>query len=347
MSKLGIEARVGAFVLAALAVLAGFVLALGDFSLAPGVRIYADFAFTGGLQEGAPVMMSGVRVGRVDSLDLLRSDSVPAPAAVSPGLGRGQKPLVRATIELDEAALDLLGTNSIWQVGTQGIIGENYLEVTPGATAGAPLQDGAALRGVDAPRLHVMALQLSSVLSTLSALLGTEGAEPSDVGASLGSLVQTVNSLVTDRQGELGQALDDLIASASELRALVAETRAALGQGKLDELMGGGQQVVNTLRRDLPDLLQRATETLAAVEVLSQRTSQAVDPEAVAAIVADLRTASQRLAGLSREAEQIMGKVRRGEGTVGGLIQDPQIYDDLKEMLRDLKRHPWKFLWRD
>jgi len=39
--------------------------------------------------------------------------------------------------------------------------------------------------------------------------------------------------------------------------------------------------------------------------------------------------------------------MRRGEGTVGALLADEEIYDDLKEMLRELKTHPWRFFWRE
>jgi phospholipid/cholesterol/gamma-HCH transport system substrate-binding protein len=39
--------------------------------------------------------------------------------------------------------------------------------------------------------------------------------------------------------------------------------------------------------------------------------------------------------------------VRKGKGTAGALLVDPQIYDDLKELVRDLKRNPWKFFWKE
>ena len=34
-------------------------------------------------------------------------------------------------------------------------------------------------------------------------------------------------------------------------------------------------------------------------------------------------------------------------GSVGALVMDEAIYDDLQEMVRDLKHNPWKFLWRE
>ena len=39
--------------------------------------------------------------------------------------------------------------------------------------------------------------------------------------------------------------------------------------------------------------------------------------------------------------------VRAGRGTVGALLMDEEIYDDLQEMVRDLKHNPWKFFWRE
>ena len=31
----------------------------------------------------------------------------------------------------------------------------------------------------------------------------------------------------------------------------------------------------------------------------------------------------------------------------GALLVEQQIYDDLKELVRDLKRNPWKFFWKE
>ena len=43
----------------------------------------------------------------------------------------------------------------------------------------------------------------------------------------------------------------------------------------------------------------------------------------------------------------LVGKMKNGEGTVGQMLQDEEIYDDLKELIRDLKQHPWKLIWED
>jgi phospholipid/cholesterol/gamma-HCH transport system substrate-binding protein len=47
------------------------------------------------------------------------------------------------------------------------------------------------------------------------------------------------------------------------------------------------------------------------------------------------------------DVQAMVHNVRRGEGTLGGFVNDAQIYDDVKELMRDLRRNPWKFFWRD
>ena len=50
---------------------------------------------------------------------------------------------------------------------------------------------------------------------------------------------------------------------------------------------------------------------------------------------------------VAADAQSIVQHIKKGEGTVGALVMDEAIYDDVQEMVRDLKHNPWKFLWRE
>ena len=39
--------------------------------------------------------------------------------------------------------------------------------------------------------------------------------------------------------------------------------------------------------------------------------------------------------------------LRAGKGTAGALLVKEDIYADLRELIRDLKRNPWKFFWKE
>jgi phospholipid/cholesterol/gamma-HCH transport system substrate-binding protein len=351
MAQTGIEARVGIFVIAAVLVLVGFVLMLGDFSLQPGYQVFADYAYAGGLQAGAPVKLSGVRVGRVAEIELLTRQVTPGPAAGVPELGREEAPRVRARLILDNEAKPLVTPDVRFYIGMQGLIGEAYVELDPGRDnlQEVPLGEGASVRGVDAPRLHVVALQVSAIVNTLGAIAGIEH----EVGLkklseSLTAFMDTVGGIAKERRGELSQAVADSAGVAADLKVVSAKLRAALEDGdSLRNLLRDGSATAGLLRRDLPVLMERASSSLAAIDKLSAKVAAAAGEADVAELVKELKTTLDNLNQVTLDARKVMDTIRRGQGSIGGMVTDPQVYDDLKDFLRDLKKNPWKLLWRE
>lgn len=348
MSSLSLEVRVGTFVLAALAAMVAFIMALGDFRLTPGYEVHADFAYAGGLQDGAPVKMSGIQVGTVTGLSVLVDAAEPPAASPIGELGRALVPLVRADLVLDREYSRLITEGTQLFIGTQGVVGESYVELRPGPRDGTAVAAGGAIRGVDAPRLHVAALQGALLLDALGSLVGLHQDPNTGGGGAARSLLGAVGGPISERRTGLGKTLGDLAAAASDLRSFAAQGREALGDGsQLRALIQDARGSATLLRTELPALLERANTSLAAVEQLATKTNQAVDARQVEEFLADLQKTMQHLEKVALDAEKVMSTIRRGQGTVGGLVTDPQVYDDMREVLRDLKRNPWKLFWRD
>ncbi|NRD53251.1 hypothetical protein [Corallococcus exiguus] len=54
-----------------------------------------------------------------------------------------------------------------------------------------------------------------------------------------------------------------------------------------------------------------------------------------------------RLEQIATKADRILGQLDSGLGTGGALRKDPALYDELKTLATDLRKHPWKILWKD
>ena len=63
-------------------------------------------------------------------------------------------------------------------------------------------------------------------------------------------------------------------------------------------------------------------------------------------ITSNLSDASGQAKVIAGDAQALVERVKSGKGTVGALVMDEALYDDLQEMLRDLKHNPWKFFWK-
>lgn len=102
------EVRVGALVLFGFATFIALLFWLTDRRVgAQGVRVTVRFDNVAGLDQGDPVMVSGVKVGRVEGVRLQRGGKVDVILNVT----RDQRPRIDATASI--AALDFLGSKFI------------------------------------------------------------------------------------------------------------------------------------------------------------------------------------------------------------------------------------------
>jgi phospholipid/cholesterol/gamma-HCH transport system substrate-binding protein len=117
---------VGVFILLGIAALSylAFRLARLELFTSPGYTIHADFDDISGLKVGDPVEIAGVPVGKVTAISLHGSR-----ADVSMQLNKG--------VEVDSDAIAAIKTN--------GIIGDKYVSIAPGA-GDKVLKNGDTLR---------------------------------------------------------------------------------------------------------------------------------------------------------------------------------------------------------
>jgi len=59
-----------------------------------------------------------------------------------------------------------------------------------------------------------------------------------------------------------------------------------------------------------------------------------------------LRKTFENLSAVTGNFNQMMVQINKGEGTIGKLLYDNSIYEDLQGLSADLKQNPWKLLYR-
>lgn len=97
-------------------------------------------------------------------------------------------------------------------------------------------------------------------------------------------------------------------------------------------------------------LMESTYETVEGLQQAVSSVNQVLgDPqtqESLRGTVANSKEATAQLTLFLTQANQIMEKINRGEGTVGQLLTKDDLYKDLKALTEDLKAHPWKLFFR-
>ncbi len=349
MKGLSLEAKVGLLILTAAVLLGAFLFVLGGVSFEDTYSVYVDFDNPGSVQPGAAVRVAGVKVGTIEEVTYLGRRLDPE---------TGRRPLVRFRLSIHEDVRETIHAcapqadgrctgGALFYVTSQGVLGEQFIAVDPGDPEGPPLPDGAIVEGVDPPRLD------------LALALGYE-------------LLEMVVGGVRDNREELGTLVDDLVALISGLRALVVDNRGDL-DSIVDNVRTLSEESVSTLRAARESYVdgerpQRIMRNIDRTVALVDREApglvrdvgsaarganeliETVGPEPrrpIQSTIASAERIATRADTTMAEAEEIVRHVREGRGTVGALLMDEEIYDDLQELIRDLKHNPWKFFWRE
>jgi phospholipid/cholesterol/gamma-HCH transport system substrate-binding protein len=115
MERTGRDLWVGLFILAGLAAIAFLSVSLGGASYRGpgGLELIATFDQVGGLKPRAPVVVSGVKVGQVAEIQLADD--------------------LRARVRMDVDAQLELPTDTAASILTSGVLGDQYIELEPGA----------------------------------------------------------------------------------------------------------------------------------------------------------------------------------------------------------------------
>ncbi len=330
--------KVVALLASAAALLAALLVALGHVSFARGWRFYADFDFSGNIQTGAPVKVSGIRVGKVEEIRFMGGE-------IDPRTGRRVQ--VRLTVWVEDRVKDAIRGDADLYVNTAGVLGEQYLEIVPGTREKPPLAAFAIVRGVDPPRTDLIVARLYEFLDSITRLLHDDRDLIRDFLKSGASVVRTVDGLLVENREELGTLVVALDAFTRESTALVRSLRSGVGDAAtLRATLANVEKLSAAISRDIDPLIAKSKRALDGVGDLGavvgpgQRESLRRTLDALGGI-------SDRVGKVTTDAQLLVADLRAGKGTAGSVLKDDQLYDDIKEMVRDLKRNPWKFLWRE
>jgi phospholipid/cholesterol/gamma-HCH transport system substrate-binding protein len=182
-------ARLGAFIVVTLAVLAIGVFIIGskEYLFSSTYKLKAQFDNVAGLATGADVEVGGVHSGTVQSIDLPHKP--------------GEK--VTVVMNLDKSTHEIIKRDSVATIETEGLLGNQFLAISFGSTGQADVRDGDTIPSEPPLLMADMLKKASGILdSSQDAVENTTQATAhlKSVSAKIDSGQGTVGALVNDKQ---------------------------------------------------------------------------------------------------------------------------------------------------
>lgn len=288
---------VGTFVLVALGALAVSILSLTTERGLFGVeyRLRAPFDNVLGLQVGAPVWLAGKDVGRVDTIQFT-------------GGGDADASPILAILAIDADVQDFIRSDSVASIGTIGVLGDSYVELTVGSATAEVLHEGDELTTLTHVNMNQAMAKVTAAVDSFRVLSenlneAVEAFGEHDGGAKLAQAVEAASeAMLAVRDGNgLIHALIYRDFGVDGLRSL---ERSLVAMESVMGEIANGDGILHTLIYERPR-----------------------DQD----VVNQVATAAARV-------NNILGKIDQGEGTVGLLVNDPSLYEDLQTLVGGAQR---------
>ena len=339
----GLEFKVGLLILVSTAILVGFIFILGNFSLRSGYTIYVDYDYIGALQPGAPVKVSGIKVGKVESVEFLGGKQ---------DAKTGKRVQVRVAAWIEDRAKDSVRGDAEFFINTAGVLGEQYLEIVPGHDWDHPaIAPDSIIHGPpavhDPPRTDLVVARLYEVLDGVSSVLHDDRDAIKNLLSNSANAVAELNKLLVERREDIGNLIVAAGDVAKEAKTTLAKVNNGLGDGRpVAALLADADTTLKSAQTSLTTLTPPAQALMSdATRVTGLITEQRIDTAIGAADKA--ATAAGKAGGLIDNVNGMVTDLRAGKGTAGALLSRDELYSDLRELIRDLKRNPWKFFWKE
>ena len=182
-------ARLGAFIVVTLAVLAAGVFVIGskEYLFRSTYQLKAQFDNVAGLAEGADVQVGGVHSGTVHGIELPHKP--------------GEK--VTVVMELDKSTHEIIKQDSVASIETEGVLGNQYVAISFGSAGQAEVKNGEIIQSEPPLLMADLLKKTSGILDSSqqaihNATLAT--AHLNSVSAKIDSGQGTVGALVNDKQ---------------------------------------------------------------------------------------------------------------------------------------------------
>ena len=335
--------RVGLFVFAGLMLAGLVVLLIGRENrlFERQVKYRVLFTNVDGLTEQSPVWIGGRAVGKVSAI--VFSDNL-------------ADTRIEARLEMSAAFADRVRTDSVARLTSLGVLGEKAVDITLGTARGEPLPPGSLIPTAPSSDLSSLMKTAGQLMEDSMAITAqvrraveayTDPRLVADVAGTLDSVhgilreVQTgggvLHALIYDKKA--GAQVQDLLANASgaarrldgaagEVEAMLQQVRTGKGTAHALLYERGGIQAV----QELGSAADEVAKLLADARKNEGSALHQLTYGDSGAIMKDLGSAAA-------DIKSITAKVAQGEGSLGAIISDPTVYEDLKTVLGNVKRN--------
>src|SRR5664280_2687047 len=327
------KVRLGLFITGGLLIFIAAVFIIGRQKnlFVPVYRLTTTFHNVSGLQVGNNIRFSGINVGTVDKITIMNDTTV------------NVKMLIKKDV------VQFIKSDCEVTIGSEGLIGDKLLIISPGSTEAKLAKGGQQLASVEPveidaiiKNLQVTSRQFEDIVLKVNSGRGTLGRLIHDTIIAE-NLNQTILNLKESSKGSgetMAATQNNISAIMSSLQVISGNTEIVSKQlGETMVQINSGRGTFGRLLQDTI-LAENLNQTIINLKKSSKGLGETMEASQnnISAIMSSLQVISGNTEIFSKQLGETMAQINSGHGTLGRLIQDTVIAENFNETMINLQK---------
>lgn len=226
-----IETKVGLLSVFAIVLIFLFAYLVGLVSpFSDSFDLNVMYNFAGGIEQGSPVRVMGIKVGKVKSISFVPEFKMP---------DSDEEVKLRVQISVDKKAWKSVRQDSKFFINLAGVIGEKFLEISPGGLDKPEFNHGDVVRGEDPPRIDQLISQSYGLAGKVIELVNKNEGSVANIISQMDKLLNNFNKTLTllektSKNKEMGRLLDNFVKISDDLSYLTTGLRSKKAEESYD-----------------------------------------------------------------------------------------------------------------
>jgi phospholipid/cholesterol/gamma-HCH transport system substrate-binding protein len=273
-------AGIGAFVVGGVLLFTLALFMIGDRQMAFARKfvVYTEFATITGLQPGAIVRVSGARGGSVEAIEPPRDPA-----------GK-----FRVRLEIAEDLHQLVRTDSVAAIETEGLVGGSFLAIATGSPQAPEAPPGSTIAGREPFLIADLLQQMSDTIAKVNATIDTVKGGVEEAVASINETVTNANALIED----VSDDVKTMASAGARISGHVAEISEGIrrGDGTIGKLVKDDE-----LYTRVTNIAEQVEQVASEARRVVQRAREAID---------SFQSSSEPVAGVASNLNQTLVEAR-------------------------------------
>lgn len=330
----------GGIIFMSLILLCLMIFFAGDYNLKKGFCFYTLFKSSDGMLINTPVMISGVKYGKIVDIKIVQVENMP---------------FIKIKIWLESG--DVIFRNAKISINTSGLMGEKYIEIDPGTKNAGHFKENEIVRGIDpikpqeiVAKIHSLLINTDKMISTFSQLFLEEEIKNKifltldnlkKSSASISALLESNEQSFSNSIKNIEETSKMIKISSIEINKLVTKSTQKISNSinNLSVSADNFSKSVDEASKNIPNIVRNVNQSAENINYITTDTKK------------DIRKILDNMNELSTNLKTLSEDIKDKKNNIGSLIYSNEISKNLSEASKNInttikyiKYHPWVLL---